>query len=47
MYYNKDEWNEEGNKIIDATTLMRYRMVDGYEGLCTVDDNSPLFIFRR
>ena len=37
MYYDKDEWDEEGNKIIDATTLMRYRMSDGYEGLCTVD----------
>ena len=37
MYYDKDEWHEEGNKIIDATTLMRYRMSDGYEGLCTVD----------
>lgn len=37
MYYDKDEWDEEGNKIIGATTLMRYRMSDGYEGLCTVD----------
>lgn len=37
MYYDKDEWDEEGNKIIDATTLIRYRMSDGYEGLCTVD----------
>ncbi len=37
MYYDKDEWDEEGNKIMDATTLMRYRMSDGYEGLCTVD----------
>ncbi len=39
MYYDKDEWDEEGNKTIDATTLMRYRMSDGYEGLCTVDGN--------
>lgn len=31
------QWGEEGNKIIDATTLMRHRMSDGYEGLCTVD----------
>lgn len=37
MYYDKDEWDEQGNKIIDATTLMRYRMSDGYEGLCTVN----------
>lgn len=39
MYYDKDEWDDEGNKVIDATTLMRYRMSDGYEGLCTVDGN--------
>lgn len=37
MYCNKDEWDEQGNKLIDATNLMRYRMSDGYEGLCTVD----------
>lgn len=37
MYYDKDEWDDEGNKVIDATTLMRYRMSDGYEGLCTID----------
>lgn len=37
MYYDKDEWDSEGNKVIDAATLMRYRMSDGYEGLCTVD----------
>lgn len=37
MYYDKDEWDEDGNKVIDATTLMRYRMSDGYEGLCTAD----------
>lgn len=37
MYYDKDEWDDEGNKIIDVTTLMRYRMSDGYEGLCTAN----------
>ena len=37
MYYDKDEWDKDGNRLIDATTLMRYRMSDGYEGLCTVD----------
>jgi len=37
MYYDKDEWDDDGNKIIDATTLMRYRMSDGYEGLCTIN----------
>ena len=37
MYYDKDEWDKEGNRLIDATTLMRYRMSDGYEGLCTVN----------
>jgi len=39
MYYDKDEWDDDGNKIIDATTLMRYRMSDGYEGLCTIVGN--------
>lgn len=46
MYYDKDEWDEEGNKLIDATTLMRYRMPDGYEGLCTVSGDivtEPLY----
>lgn len=46
MYYDKDEWDKDGNRLIDATTLMRYRMSDGYEGLCTVDGNivaEPLY----
>lgn len=46
MYYDKDEWDEEGNKLIDAITLMRYRMPDGYEGLCTVSGDivtEPLY----
>lgn len=34
MYYDKDEWDDDGTRLIDATTLMRYRMPDGYEGLC-------------
>lgn len=37
MYYNTDEKDDEGNFIVEASTLMRYRMSDGYEGLCTVD----------
>lgn len=46
MYYDKDEWDKDGNRLIDATTLMRYRMSDGYEGLCTVDGDivtEPLY----
>lgn len=36
MYYDKDERAEDGSKVIDDTTLMRYRMSDGYQGLCSV-----------
>lgn len=46
MYYDKDEWDNEGNRLISATTLMRYRMSDGYEGLCTVEGDivtEPLY----
>lgn len=37
MYIEKNERDEEGNPLTEETTLMRYRMSDGYEGLCTVD----------
>lgn len=36
MYYDKDEWYEDGSRKSGETTLMRYRMPDGYEGLCKV-----------
>lgn len=46
MYYDKDDGNQEGAKVSAPTTLMRYRMADGYEGLCTVDGDivtEPLY----
>lgn len=35
MTYNKPEWDENGDREIGITTLMRYRTPDGHEGLCT------------
>lgn len=35
MYFDKNERDDEGNHLTEETTLMRYRMSDGYEGLCT------------
>lgn len=37
MYYDTDNRDKEGNLIQERTTLYRYRMSDGYEGLCTAD----------
>lgn len=34
MYYNTDNKDKDGNFIEERTTLYRYRMSDGYEGLC-------------
>lgn len=34
MYYTSDNRDKEGNLIEERTTLYRYRMSDGYEGLC-------------
>ncbi|MEZ3591326.1 MAG: WG repeat-containing protein [Muribaculaceae bacterium] len=36
MTYNKSEWDENGEREVGIATLMRYRMPDGHEGLCTV-----------
>lgn len=35
MYYDTETYDENGEKIYAPTTLKRYRMPDGYEGLCT------------
>lgn len=35
MTYNKPEWDENGDREVGITTLMRYRTPDGHEGLCT------------
>ena len=46
MYYDKNELDKVGDRIFDMTTLMRYRMSDGYEGLCTVEGDivtEPLY----
>lgn len=46
MYYDKDEWNENGDRKIDVTTLLKYRMSDGYEGLCKANGDivtAPLY----
>lgn len=34
LYYDTELRDEEGNFIPAPSTLMRYRMADGYEGLC-------------
>lgn len=46
MTYNKPEWDENGDRQVGITTLMRYRMPDGHEGLCTVNGDivtEPLY----
>lgn len=35
MTYNKPEWDENGDRKVGITTLMRYRTADGHEGLCS------------
>lgn len=37
MYYTTDNRDKDGNLIEERTTLYRYRMSDGYEGLCKAD----------
>lgn len=39
LYYNTDQRDEDGSFIPAPTTLMRYRMADGYEGLCDQNGN--------
>lgn len=46
MTYNKPEWDENGDRKVGITTLMRYRTPDGHEGLCTVNGDivtEPLY----
>lgn len=46
MYYNSDNRDKEGNLIEERTTLYRYRMSDGYEGLCKANGDivtEPLY----
>lgn len=46
MYYNSDNRDKEGNLIEQRTTLYRYRMSDGYEGLCKANGDivtKPLY----
>lgn len=46
MTYNKPSWDEDGSREVGITTLMRYRMPDGHEGLCTVNGDvvtEPLY----
>ncbi|MGM9827210.1 MAG: hypothetical protein ACI30O_03360 [Muribaculaceae bacterium] len=35
MIYNKPEWDENRGRQVGIATLMRYRITDGHEGLCT------------
>ncbi len=35
MTYNKPEWDENGDREVGIATLMRYRTLDGHEGLCS------------
>lgn len=37
MYYDTEKYDDNGEKIYSPTTLRRYRMPDGYEGLCKED----------
>lgn len=37
MTYNKPEWDDNGDRVVGITTLMRYRTPDGHEGLCTAN----------
>lgn len=46
MTYNMPSWDENGDREIGITTLMRYRMPNGHEGLCTVNGDivtEPLY----
>lgn len=46
LCYATDRWDAEGNREMAAATLKRYRMPDGYEGLCTADGRivtAPIF----
>lgn len=46
MYYDTDNRDKEGNLIQERTTLYRYRMADGYEGLCKANGDlvtEPLY----
>lgn len=46
MYYNSDNRDKEGNLIEERTTLYRYRISDGYEGLCKANGDivtEPLY----
>lgn len=46
MYYNTDNRDKDGNLIEEQTTLYRYRMSDGYEGLCNANGDlvtEPLY----
>ncbi len=46
MIYNMPSWDENGDREVGITTLMRYRMPDGHEGLCTVNGDivtEPLY----
>ena len=40
LYYETDDRDDEGNFIVAPATLMRYRMADGYEGLCDKNGNA-------
>lgn len=46
MYYTSDNRDKDGNLIDEKATLYRYRMSDGYEGLCKADGDivtEPLY----
>lgn len=46
MYYDTDKRDKEGEFLKEQTTLYRYRMPDGYEGLCKENGEivtEPLF----
>jgi len=46
MYYDTDNRDKDGNLIQERTTLYRYRMSDGYEGLCKANGDivtEPLY----
>lgn len=46
MYYTTDNRDKDGNLVEERTTLYRYRMSDGYEGLCKANGDivtEPLY----
>lgn len=46
MYYKSDKRDTDGNLIEEQATLYRYRMSDGYEGLCKANGDmvtEPLY----